>query len=803
MLPNRTGFQAWMRSNFKKDKYKPDGLNKSLFMHQRFVKDFLQHSSPYRGLLLFMGLGTGKSCASIAASEVLQSHDMDIVVLLPASLAENFRNELMNCGNKMYRLKQSWIFHPQESIVNLDEVLTKLRLSKKTFKKNKGVWLPRSLFPIGSGISYDSLSNDQFQSLKLQLHDMISNRYTVIHYNGLNTRMIQELSKNGNPFDNKIVIIDEVHNFISRTLKGYIGPSLYDLLINASSAKLIMLSGTPIINYPYEIGRLLSLAHGKVKEWQIKYTSRSNFNESEVQEYLAKHKYVDAYDLNADGMLKIVLTPENFAFSNKEQYLVKRANDPVTHIDMIDVLENDLKRLGMVVSKRKDGILVKSEYILPKKEDDFNNTFVDFSNTSVTNPYLFKRRIQGVLSYYNVYSPSLYPKLLPLHFVKVPLSPEQMATYVKVREEEQIKEERANRRRRQERKSPAPQNIFRSATGVYRTFSRIVSLFTFPAGIKRPFKMDKLSIKRSMETFEDEDETEFMLSDSESNSDSNNNSNSEGNSSAKNRSTTWQQQLVAKLLPEHLSMNGSNGLKRYGPKMYEAISRVMDSPGTCLMYSQFRSLEGLAVLATALRANGFAEIRLKLNQSVWTVDMKKEDFNKPKFFVFDTSSDTTKEATKYLMNIFNSEFDALPQSIQKKIPELHAATNGNHQKNLYGSIVKVMLITASGAEGISLKNVRQVHIMEPYWNMVRINQVIGRAIRAKSHIALPEKDRTVEVFVYVSTFTPSQKKVWKIRTIDDGMTSDETIIEIAQRKSKIVDQLLQLTKEGAARLRVA
>ena len=38
--------------------------------------------------------------------------------------------------------------------------------------------------------------------------------------------------------------------------------------------------------------------------------------------------------------------------------------------------------------------------------------------------------------------------------------------------------------------------------------------------------------------------------------------------------------------------------------------------------------------------------------------------------------------------------------------------------NLRGSIVKIIMITQSGSEGISLKNVRQVHITEPYWNKI-------------------------------------------------------------------------------------
>ena len=66
------------------------------------------------------------------------------------------------------------------------------------------------------------------------------------------------------------------------------------------------------------------------------------------------------------------------------------------------------------------------------------------------------------------------------------------------------------------------------------------------------------------------------------------------------------------------------------------------------------------------------------------------------------------------------------------------------------------MITASGAEGINLKNTRFVHIIEPYWHPVRTEQVIGRARRLKSHDALPKKERNVKVFMYLMEFTQDQ-----------------------------------------------
>ena len=72
-------------------------------------------------------------------------------------------------------------------------------------------------------------------------------------------------------------------------------------------------------------------------------------------------------------------------------------------------------------------------------------------------------------------------------------------------------------------------------------------------------------------------------------------------------------------------------------------------------------------------------------------------------------------------------------------------------------------------------NVKQVHVLEPYWNEVRIEQVIGRAVRQCHHKDLPLKERTVDVFRYkmirnklVDKTKPDIKKI-KLETSDEFM----------------------------------
>ena len=114
------------------------------------------------------------------------------------------------------------------------------------------------------------------------------------------------------------------------------------------------------------------------------------------------------------------------------------------------------------------------------------------------------------------------------------------------------------------------------------------------------------------------------------------------------------------------------------------------------------------------------------------------------------------------------------------------------------------MITAAGAEGIDLKNVRFVHLIEPYWHPVRLEQVIGRAMRICSHHKLPEAHRTVDVFLYLMTFSEKQLKddgSIELRLNDKSkidkdtpITSDEALHEISNIKNDINKQLLHCVK---------
>jgi monoamine oxidase len=162
-----------------------------------------------------------------------------------------------------------------------------------------------SLAVIGSGIS--GLFSAYFLSQHYQVTLFEQNNYygghsntLQINYNGLNGRKLNELTDNGkiNPFDNKVVIIDEAHNFVSRVVNKIKKPEslsyrLYDYLMSAQNVKIVFLTGTPIINYPNEIAILFNMLRGYIKTWtfQIKQTTTQKVDRDAILNFFENFQY--------------------------------------------------------------------------------------------------------------------------------------------------------------------------------------------------------------------------------------------------------------------------------------------------------------------------------------------------------------------------------------------------------------------------------------------------------------------------------------------------------------------------------
>jgi len=692
----------------------------SLFPHQEFVRNYLQLKSPYRGLLLYHGLGVGKSCSSIAVAEMLLRHKKTII-LLPASLRTNYITEIEKCGNKYFnREKYHWVFKPNVKSVHVSE---------ETMRHNNGIWSAR----VDEDPNYNSLSEKDRTAIDDQITSIIGKNYSFISYNGMTEIKLSELFKRENVFDNKTVIIDEVHNFISGVSNNSkITRKLYSKLLTATNVKIVLLSGTPIINQPHEIAYTMNLLHGYDVQYTYNFMVTPHVN---IEKLVKSNKHVLTYTITSNQKLttlKFTLAPKGFI--HKQGVLI---NHPIVDADTV------LKGLESKIASESHRInfqTKRNSTILPFQfiKDKFDYDFIDEKNGKMKNEDLFMKRIMGNVSFYVNKNSDLHPKEKN-EIVYVDMSKYQLEKYLIARSAEIKLEERGKR------KKLVP-GLFDEQPSVYKAYSRQVCNFAFPEEIERPYP-NKL---------ESDNEYQMKIS-----------------------------SAIGKLSDIHLSKE----LGKYSPKFEALVSNLEKSPGTALIYSQFRVVEGIGLLAKSLEYRGYQDININWTGKQWTANLS----DAPKYAIFNNAgiSDPSKksEYTNILLKIFNDDYEKLPDSLKNPLIK---------RSNLRGEVLKVLFITQSGAEGISLRNVRQVHITEPFWNQNRIDQVVGRANRTNSHINLPVADRNFTSYTYIMQFSKEQLKTpnYIIRN-DKRRTTDEAVQGIAKTKYKIITQFLDAMKKGS------
>ena len=142
-------------------------------------------------------------------------------------------------------------------------------------------------------------------------------------------------------------------------------------------------------------------------------------------------------------------------------------------------------------------------------------------------------------------------------------------------------------------------------------------------------------------------------------------------------------------------------------------------------------------------------------------------------------------------------------------------------KNVDGSVCKVVIISKSASEGVDLKNIRQIHVMDPWYNMSAIEQTIGRGIRTCSHKKLSFDKRNVQIFLHASILETagfetadlamyrfSEIKALKIGTISRALkeSSVDCILNMKQNEFTVqnidTEVDLQLSTGGSVRYQI-
>jgi hypothetical protein len=229
-------------------------------------------------------------------------------------------------------------------------------------------------------------------------------------------------------------------------------------------------------------------------------------------------------------------------------------------------------------------------------------------------------------------------------------------------------------------------------------------------------------------------------------------------------------------------------LRKYSVKFSEILRNIRYGKGICYIYSEF-VWGGVLPLALMLEQNGF-------ERYPWSGERPLLDYSRKRNPICaicgEGALNDIHEDTK---NAEFHEFKKARYILVTGDSRISVIETGNllniinNDNNMNGEEVKVIIGTRTTGEGLDFKRIRQVHILEPWFNLSRLDQIIGRSSRFCSHADLPKKDQNVEIFMYaVEPPDSAGKKNIETETID---TRIYRLAEVKDRKIKKVEYILK------------
>jgi hypothetical protein len=197
-----------------------------------------------------------------------------------------------------------------------------------------------------------------------------------------------------------------------------------------------------------------------------------------------------------------------------------------------------------------------------------------------------------------------------------------------------------------------------------------------------------------------------------------------------------------------------DNIKKYSPKIHLLLKNIVKAEGVILVYSRYLA-SGVIPIAIALEHIGYH----KFNNKNILKNGNKTD-KRGSYIIISGNKSLSPNNTKEIMSATNID-------------------------NINGDKIKIILITESGTEGLDLKYIRETHIFDPWYNLNRIEQVIGRSVRNYSHINLPETKRNTTIYQYVNMIDNKRE------------TIDFRTYRIAENKQKNISLLEKIIKENA------
>ena len=631
-----------------------------LMPHQSFVKNFMSFQTPYNSLLLYHGLGTGKTCSAIGIAEEMRNYmkqiglKKSIMIIASPNVQDNFILQLFD-ERKLDLVDGIWTINSCVGNSLLKEINPTDAKGVESDRVSIISQIKALIKQYYVFMGYTAFANFISESIDVKGHDDDEDEKLRIQKNRIK-----------NLFDNRLIIIDEVHNI--KTIKmrdNKPADLLAKIARNTDNMRLLLLSATPMYNSHEEIIWLCNLMNINDKRKTIKvsdvFGKDGKFNPNGGKELLRK---------KLNGYVSYVRGENPYTFP----YRIYPEIDENTKYPTIQMNKKPIdadKAFQKFVPIYVNGIgeYQSKVYNMCVENLGGDENVIDIENKDSFGYTLLQKPLEALIIVYpsKDYDPT--------------------ASYT-------VEEK-----------------------------TRILLNMIGKTGLSNVMQnKDKVTDKQY----------------------------------------NYQYKVGS---PRIFS---SEELPKYSAKIANVCEIVKKSKGIILIYTQY--IDGGAVpVALALEEMGFSRygsdkslFKTPPSPAIDSMTMQPmQDGSSPARYVMITGdasySPNNDEDIKYL----------------------------NSDENKDGKLVKVVIISKAAGEGIDFKNIRQVHILEPWYNMNRMEQIIGRGVRNLSHCKLKFEDRNVEIFLHATLLGTEEE------------SADMYVYRLAERKAIAIGEVTRVLKEVA------
>ena len=211
-------------------------------------------------------------------------------------------------------------------------------------------------------------------------------------------------------------------------------------------------------------------------------------------------------------------------------------------------------------------------------------------------------------------------------------------------------------------------------------------------------------------------------------------------------------------------------IKSYSSKIHTILENMLKhtTEGIIFIYSDY-IFSGILPMAIALEHIGFEKYNgeniLESSERITPIGYNLKPLTKE-----------NKKKAKYI--VLTGDKSLSPNNEKERKDSLN-------YNNINGENIKVILGNSVTSEGMDFKNIREIHVLDPWYHLYKIEQIIGRGIRYCSHSYHPKEKQNVTVYLHTSLVDYEHESI------------DTNTYLIAEKKASEIGEIEKILKENA------